>query len=812
MYRQERSRIGLGTLLVLLSLGGPGGAQEGIARRPEPLAELVKQAIDKGVRYLRQSQRDNGSWEVEPLPPRMRGGCSCLALLALLNCGVPPDDPCVARGLEWLRLQDPEATYVRALQTMVFAEAGRPEDRERLRQNVDWLLRARLLRNGQFQGWTYDDRTLLAVGDNSNTQYALLGLHAAKSAGIPIPRRVWEEIRDYYLRTQLADGGWAYTPIGPLAGGGSTLTMTTAGICGLLIAGAELNQGRETLREDGRAEHCGLYLDNAALARGLAWLSTPLPNAPGLDRFSLVLGRRTFYNLYGIERAGRLSGLRFFGNHDWYREGCRLLVVGDRLQDPTGAYRQHANGSWSAPGFYDQWPVISTSFALLFLSKGRTPVLISKLVHGPWPRQVSDLDWNNDRNDLAHLTRFVQQELFPKLPLAWQTVDVQRALSAPARDRHEPEDQQVLSDLLQSPIVYLTGHRSPLGRLTVREQELLKRYVENGGLLLVEACCGSRQFDAGFRELVRKLWPDQELAPLPADHPVWRAHFPVPPGSFGLEGLHLGCKTVLFYAPRDLSCLWEANRFDKGLGQLAFRLGANIVAYATGLEPPQPRLTETELPNLKDNLSGPSRGYFQAAQLKYAGDWQPAPNAMRHLLSHLHRTAGLDVLLRTEALTLDHPDLVNFKFLYLHGKGKFHFPPERLKALRFNLQTGGLLLADACCGSPAFDAAFRDFARQLFPDRPLERVPADDLLFSKELNGEALGEHNIRCRRERNGPLRPMAPWLEGIRLDGRWVVLYSKYDLGCALERHQSSDCLGYDHASALRLGSAAVLYLLRP
>ena len=35
---------------------------------------------------------------------------------------------------------------------------------------------------------------------------------------------------------------------------------------------------------------------------------------------------RTFYNLYGIERAGRLSGLRFFGAHDWYREGCDWLV------------------------------------------------------------------------------------------------------------------------------------------------------------------------------------------------------------------------------------------------------------------------------------------------------------------------------------------------------------------------------------------------------------------------------------------------------------------------------------------------------
>src|SRR5205823_3282983 len=92
-----------------------------------------------------------------------------------------------------------------------------------------------------------------------------------------------------------------------------------------------------------------------------------------------------FYNLYGIERAGRLSGQRFIGQHDWYREGCKYLVK-----------CQREDGSWSEAGFHDQFPVVSTSFALLFLSKGRTPVLISKLVHGPGE------DWNNDRNDARH--------------------------------------------------------------------------------------------------------------------------------------------------------------------------------------------------------------------------------------------------------------------------------------------------------------------------------------------------------------------------------------------------------------------------
>src|SRR5262249_33574697 len=97
-------------------------------------------------------------------------------------------------------------------------------------------------------------------------------------------------------------------------------------------------------------------------------------------------------------------------------------------------------------------------------------------------------------------------------------------------------------------------------------------------------------------------------------------------------------------------------------------------------------------------------------------------------------------------------------------------------------------------------------------DRKLEDVPLDDELYSKDLNGTALTEENIRCRTALGKQPHPMPPALEGIKINNRWVVLYSKYDIGCALERHKASDCLGYDNDSAFRLAGAAVLYLLRP
>jgi hypothetical protein len=377
----------------------------------------------------------------------------------------------------------------------------------------------------------------------------------------------------------------------------------------------------------------------------------------------------------------------------------------------------------------------------------------------------------------------------------------------------EDQEAEVTSELLQSPIVYLTGHRSPRLRLTAIEKTLLKRYVENGGFILAEACCGSPAFDQGFKELVEEMWPGYELTPLEGTHPVWTSFFPVPPGEpYKLMGLSMGCKTVLIYSPQDLSCQWESNRPDTGRGQIAFRLGANIIAYATGREPPRPRLTPVTVARHKTEAPPQKRGYLQVGQIYHGGDWHPAPRAMPNLMEYVNKAYGVDVLLKAEKILIGDASVIDTKFLYMHGRGAFHFQPDQLEFLRFNLDTGGLLLADACCGKTAFDKSFRQFVHELFPDKKLERVPLDDDLFGVRLNGTALTSANLRLRTKVNGPMQAADPWLEGIKVNGRWAVLYSKYDLGCALERAQSSDCLGYDPDSALKIAGAAVLYNLRP
>ena len=766
-------------LILLAGVCRPVTAQQP-AKPRELLVDQVRKALDRGVQYLRDQEKGRGNWEdVDQASVIMRGGWTSLAMLALLNAGVKPDDPIIDRGLKYLRTIEPSKTYVVALQTMVFAEAGHSQDRVRIQRNLDWLVSSMVRdKDGKCIGWSYDEKSRFP--DNSNTQYALLGLHAGKTANVKIDRSVWESIQSYYVSTQ-QDGGWIYNLYDPAFQREVSLTMTTAGVCGLLISGMELNAGREILNADGTATNCGVYKENQPLARGLRWVG---------DRFRLNLPYNAFYNIYGIERVGRLSGQRFLGRHDWYREGCEFLVK-----------TQRDDGSWHEQNHRDAWPVISSSFAILFLSKGRTPVLISKLAHGPGD------DWNNDRNDARNVVEYTTKEVFRRLPLAWQVFDASHA------DVSSDEDIQNLSqELLQSPIVYFNGHEAP--RFTDVEERLIKTYVDQGGFLLAEACCGRKEFDQGFRDLMKRLFPDNPLKKLSPEHPLWRAHAVIPPSAFNLEGIEYGCKTVVIYSPEDLSCLWEANQSESGRGQQAFRLAGNIVAYATGMEPPKPRLTPAEMVVEDGDRGRIRRGFLKVAQLRHEGDWQPAPNAMRNLMDNLRKGAKLDVDLETRAINASDTHLADYRFLYMHGRGNFALSPQGLKNLRTDLETGGLLFADACCGKKAFDTSFRELAAKLFPDKKLEVIPAGDDLYSQDLNGEAITR--IRCRTDSASDAGPaefksMSPQLEGIKIQSRWVIIYSKYDIGCALEKHQTTDCLGHDHKSAITLGSAAVLYALK-
>ena len=372
---------------------------------------------------------------------------------------------------------------------MVLAEVGEARDGPLIQRNVDWLVKQRKLKvvDGKqaLRGWGYS--AAFGGTDFSNSQYALLGLHAGRLAGARIEREVWDQIEQYYKTAQDEDGGWVYSF--DYGNRGPTLTMTIAGLCSLHIVDLELNASRRQIPSTAIDPQCGIYEDNEAIQKALDWLAAP---AAGGTRFSFR-DREFYYNAYGIERAGRLSGLRFLAGHDWYREGCQNIVE-----------KQQEDGAWTGSGHGDNAAVVATSFALLFLSKGRTPILISKFAYGP------DEGWNNKHNDCRYLVEYASKELFHKQPLAWQTYDSRRLnLSQPGRFSRRSRQSAAVADLV---------HEWPSRPAADGNAEAAPaKYIDEGGFLFAEACCGRAEFDEGFRKLMAELFPDSPLKPLGTD-------------------------------------------------------------------------------------------------------------------------------------------------------------------------------------------------------------------------------------------------------------------------------------------------------
>ena len=178
------------------------------------------------------------------------------------------------------------------------------------------------------------------------------------------------------------------------------------GVSSLIISGLRRFQGQELIQGD-VIENCGQGRANGTLQAGIDWLATHFH----VDQNFGAGQQWTLYYLYGLERAGRLAGIRFFGQHDWYRLGAEVLVREQNKLD----------GSWEG-ALIERDRVLATSFALLFLAKGRAPVLINKLRHLP-----AD-DWDNDPDDVRNIVNMVSRDW--NHLLTWQTVDSQTATVA----------------------------------------------------------------------------------------------------------------------------------------------------------------------------------------------------------------------------------------------------------------------------------------------------------------------------------------------------------------------------------------------
>ncbi len=745
-------------------------------------AEMVRESIDQGVKYLKSQQSNRGTWNDVA---QYEGGVTALCTLALLNCGVPPSDPVIQDALKMLRKVELKKTYSVALRTMVLCAAEPNRDRLAIQESVRWL-ETNQLPAGL---WSYPG----GGGDNSNTQFAVLALHEAERAGAKVDPATWRRAAEYWAGCQNADGSWGYQS-GWTEG---LASMTCAGIGATVICAGRVNPPNAEVK-NGLVRCCQPQEENDSLERALGWLGRNFSVRRNPGRRGGGGAVWHYYYLYGLERVGRLTARRMIGGHDWYREGAEFLV---RQQDPFNHY-------WIGSGHSEDNPHVVTSYALLFLSKGRRPVLVAKLKHEPGD------DWNNHESDVAHLT--ARAEKLWDLDMTWQIVDL--------------EDSSV-DDLLQAPVLLLSGSRTP--NLDGQAKKI-RDYLDRGGFLFSEACCvDGTQFEKEIRKFVNRVFPEQEydLRRAGPEHPLWRVEElvrPESPYAGRIWTVEYGCRTCMVFSEIDLSCYWELYGTGRELGMPkitqnrlddAMAVGVNVLAYATNREPKGKEAAFVDLSDIAALDAADSRGTIQIAKLQHGGGCNDAPGALVNLLRAAAQ-GDLKLQINTSEFPLKASDenLKRFILAFMHGRHDFRFTPSERDNLRAYLENGGTLMADAICASEEFVKAFRREIKAVIPSANLQRIPASDPIFSNAAGGFDISQVERRdpVAQQADEPLRArvrkVEPELEGIKIDDRWAVVFSPYDISCALEQHEALECRGYTRKDAARIGLNVLMYTLSP
>lgn len=358
-----------------VGVSSAAGAQE---FRPKgsgiPTAD-IERAIQKGMDWLKGSPPKSG------VPTSRMDDTNELVLYTLLHGGAAASDPAVAEILKRTVDREPDRVYNVALGAMALAKVDRAGYQWKLVQHGQFLLDNQC-ENGQWAygspvdparapgdwvswkgapygakyapgfrpgaGKTTSGRKIgivqrarvSKVGDNSNAQYAALGLRACTEADLVIDPRCIADALKWWENDQNKDGGWGYSrgeDDAPRA------TMTAGGVGSLVIYRWMLHKP---------------WADEPHVRKGMEWLDAN----PKVSKWQE-------YYFYGLERIGMLYGTDRIGAIDWFDKGAEWLIE-----------HQAANGSWRN--------VPDTCFAILFLRRATAPLpSVASVARPPVPQE-----------------------------------------------------------------------------------------------------------------------------------------------------------------------------------------------------------------------------------------------------------------------------------------------------------------------------------------------------------------------------------------------------------------------------------------
>jgi hypothetical protein len=418
-----RPRIRVGSLAGILLLGcaAPAGAD------PVPLTKeeqaKIDQAIDKGVEFLKgaQSERGDFKWRMYRDGRFLAAQCA-LPAYALLESGVPADDPVIQKSADFLRakVRDSDFTYELSLALLFLDRLGNPADKKLIQ-----TLAVRLLA-GQHHtgGWSYrcpvldekGERDLLhalevlskEMSDKKKTREQALAGMAVPPALQTVPAfrsaaaLIWREPPP---NTQtVADSAVRFSPVGRTDNSNTQFAMLALWVAQrhgvpvlptfeIMVDRFERSHAYPSGmwwyaldEEAGSRSMICVGLMALAIGRGLKMPTTGAAIGAKKDVHVLkglaALARRVgkpagrmdrpvpfhdLYFLWSLERVAMLYDLPAIGDKDWYRWGAESLVTNQaKAGFWTGA---SPTPEWGGKRNYDYRASLSTGFALLFLKR-----------------------------------------------------------------------------------------------------------------------------------------------------------------------------------------------------------------------------------------------------------------------------------------------------------------------------------------------------------------------------------------------------------------------------------------------------------
>lgn len=576
--------------------------------------------------------------------------------------------------------------------------------------------------------------------DNSNAQYGLLGAWSAAEAEIEIPSLYWYLVANHWMSKQLPNGQWTYSD-GNERGG--TINMTAAGLASMLVT-------HEYIEPALMSGSVGREPYNVPIKKGLAWFET------GNNGISAGGG----YGVYGVERVGLASGFKFFGQHDWYRTYAQRIIKA-----------QGADGSWKAGG---HGPVVEASYNLLFLSRGRHPILMNKLRFDGDAKTPGF--WANRPRDAANLAKTLSKKT--ERPLNWQVINVAT-----------PWEQW-----LDSPLMTIASHQ-PF-KFSPEELTKIRNYVEAGGILYVQADGSSGAImDKWATQLCADLFK-RELLNVPPNHPiysnesVYKISPPVP-----LKMATNGSRILMVYSGIDMARFWQA-RDNSPKARPYYEVAANLFYYSAGKLGFRNRL---ETLHVAEPKVAPLATYG-VARLSYPAEWDPEPGAWKRFTNVFWRTTGYKIAPTEVKIAELKPfdsakknDPTNIRFAHLTGTVKNLFKEDAVGAVKAFVESGGVLFVDVAGGSNPFDESAQALIKQAFPEAALQAVPNTHPIIA----GGAPGMIDLSQRRvlrpvvieklgRQHGPLMMLTA--------GKGAVVFSPLDVSSGLLGTNTGGIYGYE------------------